>query len=427
MNGDRLPVLPLPKSARLRRGHLHAEGEPRLVWAGVRTARLDRAAERLLQQFTLLQAGFQIEIDCQAACARYPALGDDESYALDVTSEGVCIRAPCEWGVLRAFATLRLLLKVDKDNVRVRFVSIEDAPRFPWRGLMLDPARRFLPVTTIERTLDGMALAKLNVLHLHLSDDQGFRFHGRTFPELAQASGEYYTTAQLERIVAYAADRGIRVVPEIDMPGHCTSWLASHPEWTTQGEAVEPSSRFGVHKACLDPSRDEVYDALGVLLADVARVFPDEFMHIGGDEVHPAWWHESDEIQRYMHAVGAADLGALHAHFNARVADMVKALGRRLMGWDEIAHAGLPKDAVVQSWRGGASRDRATRQGFDCVFSAGYYLDLFYPADIHYAFDPEASAEELSVLEQPHARRSNASRTFDPVWDGRLRSTKRRA
>jgi len=266
---------------------------------------------------------------------------------------------------------------------------------------MVDVARHFISVGTLLRTIDAMALVKLNVLHLHLTDDQAFRFGSRTYPELAErgSDGHYFDEEDLREIVGYAAELGIRVVPELDMPGHTTSWLAAHPEWGTDGEVTAPSTRFGVHPACLDPTRDAVYEALASLFDDVVHVFPDRFVHIGGDEVHPKWWQQSEAVQRYMRAQALADVDALQSHFNDRLADLLIERGRMLIGWDEIAHGDLPRTSVVQSWRGGASRDRAIAQGFDCVFSAGYYLDFFYPADLHYAYDPESASEELIALD----------------------------
>ncbi len=184
------------------------------------------------------------------------------------------------------------------------------------------------------------------------------------------------------------------------MPGHTTSWLVAHPEWGTANEARTVSVRFGPHSACLDPTRDEVYEALGRLFDDVTRVFPDRFLHIGGDEVNPKWWQESAAVQRFMRERGIADIDSLQNLFNQRLADLLIDRGRMLVGWDEIAHSDLPRTSVVQSWRGGASRDRAVAQGFDCVFSAGYYLDFFYPADLHYAYDPESPSEELLRLDE---------------------------
>ncbi len=369
-------------------------------WLGVRTLRLERIATRLTQRMARYGgAGATLAIDCAAASAPYPDLDDDESYSLKIDASHALLTAATEWGVLRGLATLAQLTGKRRT---LPGVLIADTPRFAWRGLMVDSARHFISVATLLRTLDAMALVKLNVLHLHLTDDQGFRFGSRAFPELAaRASGDdYYTEDDLGDVVSHAAELGIRVVPELDMPGHTTSWLVAHPEWGTMREARSVSTQFGPHSACLDPTRDEVYDALGRLLDDVVRVFPDRFVHIGGDEVNPKWWQESAAVQRFMHERGIADIEGLHNQFNERLADLLIDRGRMLVGWDEIAHGELPRTSIVQSWRGGASRDRAVAQGFDCVFSAGYYLDFFYPADLHYAYDPESPSEELLRLDE---------------------------
>lgn len=369
-------------------------------WVAVRTLRLERTVARTIERMTRVSgAGAKLTIDCAAASAPYPDLDDDESYLLKIDGVEARITAATEWGVLRAVATLSQLAAIGKT---LPGVLIADSPRFVWRGLMIDAARHFISVPTILRTLDAMALVKLNVLHLHLSDDQAFRFGSRAFPELAQlgSDGNYFSEDDIGGIVSHAAELGIRVVPELDVPGHTTSWLAAHPEWATVQESQPPSTRFGVHPACLDPTRDEVYAALGRLFDDVTRVFPDRFVHIGGDEVHPKWWRESESVQQYMRAHAIADLEALQSLFNERLADMLIDRDRMLVGWDEIAHDHLPRTSVVQSWRGGPSRDRAVAQGFDCVFSAGYYLDFFYPADLHYAYDPESPSADLLARDE---------------------------
>jgi hexosaminidase len=250
-------------------------------WAGVRTLRLERTVARMLERMTLFcGAGATLSIDCAAASAPYPDLDDDESYLLKIDSVEARLTAATEWGVLRGLATLAQLTAVGKT---LPGVLIGDAPRFAWRGLMVDVARHFIAVETLLRTLDAMALVKLNVLHLHLTDDQAFRFGSRAFPELAEhgSDGSYYSEHDLGEIVTHAAELGIRVVPELDVPGHTSSWLAAHPEWGTVRESRTPSTRFGVHSACLDPTREEVYAALARLFDDVTRVFPDRFVHIG--------------------------------------------------------------------------------------------------------------------------------------------------
>jgi hexosaminidase len=368
-------------------------------WTAVRTLRLERAVAGFAQRlFDVTGGGIALTIECAAAAAAFPELGDDESYVLRVSANGAVVQANAEWGVLRGLATLAQL-SAGRDHLPG--VVIADSPRFVWRGLMVDVARHYISRTTLIRTLEAMALYKLNVLHLHLTDDQAFRFDSRAYPELARlgSAGAYYTEDELIELVTHAAGLGIRVVPELDVPGHTTSWFDAHPQWGAVTSPRAPSNHFGVHAACLDPTLDAVYVALGRLFDDIARVFPDRFIHIGGDEVNPQWWTGSAAIQSFMSQHGLADVAALQNLFNERLADLLADRGRTLIGWDEIAHGDLPRTSVVQSWRGGPSRDRAVAQGFDCVFSGGYYLDFFYPADLHYRYDPAAPAADLAALD----------------------------
>jgi hexosaminidase len=395
-----LALMPWPRRVTHLAEPLRLSALPSAVnWNAVRTLRLERAvAEFMRCLFDVTGGGLPLTVECGAAAAPFPDLGDDESYGLEVTAAGVSLQANTEWGVLRGLATLAQLTAA-RDHVPG--VVITDSPRFAWRGLMIDVARHYIGTATLHRTLDAMALYKLNVLHLHLTDDQAFRFDSRAYPELATLGsvGGYYAEEELTDLVTHAAGLGIRVVPELDVPGHTTSWLNAHPEWGAVRQRRAPSNHFGVHAACLDPTRDDVYVALGRLFDDVARIFPDRFVHIGGDEVNPQWWRASAAAQAFMAEHQLADVAALQNLFNERLADLLTDRGRTLIGWDEIAHGELPRTSVVQSWRGGPSRDRAVAQGFDCVFSAGYYLDFFYPADLHYRYDPAASAADLAALD----------------------------
>lgn len=311
-----------------------------------------------------------------------PRLTDSYAYRMDI-DEGVGIAAATEWGALSSLATLTQL----GANGRIDVAAVRDEPRFPWRGLMIDTVRHFISLDTLRRTLDAMWFYKLNVLHLHLTDDQGFRFQSEAYPELA--SVDSYSLPELSGLVAYAADRGVRVVPELDVPGHATSWLAVHPEWAVSGSASVsgPSKRFGVHEACLDPDNQAVVDAVGTILGELARVFPDEYIHFGGDEV----------------AILDADA---QRRFHRTVVERLAALGKRAIGWDECLSATLPAGTVVQAWRGAGARDAAVAAGYDCVVSSPYYLDLFYPADVHYAADPggDLAAAEKALVRHPRLR-----------------------
>jgi len=395
-----LALMPWPRRVTRLDESLRLTAAPSVVkWTAVRTLRLERAvADFMRSLFDVAGGGVALAIECAAAAGPFPELGDDESYELRVTAAGAQLQANTEWGVVRGLATLAQLTAAGDP---VPGVVIADAPRFGWRGLMIDVARHYISTATLLRTLDAMALYKLNVLHLHLTDDQAFRFDSRAYPDLARlgSAGGYYSEEELTDLVSHAAGLGIRVVPELDVPGHTTSWLNAHPEWGAVPEQRAPSNHFGVHAACLDPTRDDVYAALGRLFDDVARIFPDRFVHIGGDEVNPQWWRASPAVLAFMAEHRLADVAALQNLFNERLADLLAARGRTLIGWDEIAHGELPRTSIVQSWRGGPSRDRAVAQGFDCVFSAGYYLDFFYPADLHYRYDPAASAADLAALD----------------------------
>ena len=316
-----------------------------------------------------------IEFEVEGAALSVPRLADSYEYQLAV-GETVAIRAETEWGALTALATLTQLIAGGVLDT----AEVHDAPHYPWRGVMIDTVRHFISLATLKRTLDVMAFYKLNVLHLHLTDDQGFRFRSNAYPELASADA--YSHTELGDLVDYAADRAIRVVPELDVPGHATSWLAAHPDWGVGGvgDLGGPSTRFGVHDACLDIENPDARRAVDTIFAEFAEVFPDPFVHFGGDEV-------------------GRDCTAFYRHVVATLAG----LGKRAIGWDECLHENLRQDTVIQAWRGIEARDAALAAGHDCVVSAPYYLDLFYPADVHHAFDPATStkASEPRLVDHP--------------------------
>ena len=323
--------------------------------------------------------GLTVSFDIEEQPRPIPRLSDSYAYRISV-GDHVRIAAATEWGALAGLATLAQL----GADGELEVARVRDEPRFPWRGIMLDTARHFITLATLKRTLDAMWFYKLNVLHLHLTDDQAFRFRAATFPELASPLA--YSAAELADLVAYAADRGVRVVPELDMPGHSTSWLAVHPEWGLDpaDAPAGPSERFGVHPACLDPGNPVLVQSVETLLAELAAVFPDECIHFGGDEVAGL-----DRQRQYQ--------------FHRHVVEYLAGLGKRAVGWDECLSATLPVSTVVQSWRGARGRDVALGAGYDCVVSSPYYLDLFYPAQAHYEADPAGDlvAAEAALRRNP--------------------------
>jgi len=382
-------LLPLPRHHELTPAGSEITQAPAapVVWEGDVDPRVVRRLAELLPHGLTQKLTLQVdEVD-----HGYPQLGVDESYRLEFTAEGVLLQAPTTWGALHGVTTLWQL----HESSDMRWAGVlSDRPRFAWRGVLIDVARHFMPLPLLLRVVEGMARLKLNVLHLHLTDDQGFRIQSRAFPRLASAAS--YSADELSELVEFAARLGVRVVPELDMPGHVNSWLEKYPEWGLA--EVAPSVKFGVHKACLNVADENVYDALRTLLAEAAELFPDDYLHIGGDEVHPAWWSADAAVQAYMQQLGLADVRALQTHFNQRLCRMLRDLDKQAVGWDEVLHEDMP-GLIVQNWRGATTRDRALQQGQDCIVSAAYYMDLFYPAELHYTFDPEAPQADWLAAE----------------------------
>jgi hexosaminidase len=316
--------------------------------------------------------------------------GEDESYLLQVSSTKANLSAATTLGAIRGLETFLQLVEVTPDGFAVPAVTIRDRPRFPWRGLMIDVSRHFIPLDVLKRNLDGMAAVKMNVFHWHLSDDQGFRVESKRFANLQQmgSDGLYYTQAEVRELIAYARDRGIRVVPEFDMPGHTTSWFAGYPELASKPGTYSIARTWGIFDAAMDPTQERTYRFLNEFIGEMAKLFPDPYFHIGGDEVNGKQWDANPKIQEYMHLHALKNNADLQAYFNKRVEEIVERHGKIMVGWDEILHPDLPKTIVVQSWRGQASLADASKQGYRGLLSYGYYLDLMWSAERHYAVDP---------------------------------------
>ncbi len=326
-------------------------------------------------------------------------LGEDESYTLEVTSAGAKLSAANTLGAIRGLQTFLQLVEVTPEGFAVPAVTIRDQPRFPWRGLMIDVSRHFIPLDVLKRNLDGMAAVKMNVFHWHLSDNQGFRVESKRFPNLQQmgSDGLYYTQEEVRDLIAYARDRGIRVVPEFDMPGHSTAWFVGYPELASKPGPYKIERNWGVFDAAMDPTQERTYRFLDEFIGEMAKLFPDQYFHIGGDEVNGKQWDANPKIQEFMHLHGIKNDQDLQAYFNKRVQEIVHKHGKIMEGWDEILRPDLPKNIVVQSWRGQASLAEAAKQGYRGLLSYGYYLDLMWPAARHYAVDPLGdSASNLS-------------------------------
>jgi hexosaminidase len=372
-----------------------------------RDDRLDNAVawarQRLeAQTGTMMQAGaasLVVSVDGAGQATQGP--DEDESYSLEVTAQGVHLHAATDVGAMRGLETLLQLVQSDGQGFWLPLVSVQDSPRFKWRGLMIDCSRHFEPVGVIERTLDGMAAVKMNVFHWHLSDDQGFRMESRIFPKLTGmgSDGQFYTQEQAEEVVAYARGLGIRVVPEFDMPGHSTSWVVGYPELASAAGPFTIERHFGVFDPVMDPTRDTTYAFLDKFVGEMAAIFQDEYLHVGGDENNGVEWKKNPRIQAFMRDHNLKDTAALQSYFNQGLLQILKKHGKKMIGWDEVLTPDLPKDVMVQSWRGFASLAAGAKQGYSGILSAGYYLDHMEPASAHYRVDPLPAGSGLTPEE----------------------------
>jgi len=405
-----ITLMPMPAKISFGQGKLAVDSGFRVVLNGYKEPRLKRTVLRLIQRMSN-QTGIPIpskiekdtskallEISCLGPGEKIQSISEDESYSLQVTSSKALLSAATPVGVLRGIETFLQLLRLDKEGFHIPVVQIKDKPRFPWRGMLIDICRHWMPIEVLKRNLDGMAAVKLNVLHWHLSEDQGFRVECKSFPKLHEmgSDGHYYSQEQIREVLDYARDRGIRIVPEFDMPGHTTSWFVGYPELASISGQYQIERHWGVFDPCMDPTREEVYAFLDTFLGEMARLFPDEYFHIGGDEVNGNHWNTNPDIAGFKRSRGMKDNHDLQAYFNKRIQAILSKHGKKMVGWDEIFHPDLPKDIVVQSWRGQESLAKTARKGYMGILSHGYYLDHILPASQHYLVDPmDKDAAEL--------------------------------
>jgi hexosaminidase len=457
---DRYPIIPAPRHLEPRPGEFRLDRETRIMLSDPGSTEL-RTLSELLAGPLRAASGLPLPISpepatgqaADAICIQLaPGSGSSgpESYRLDVTGRGAVLSGSTSGGLVYGLQSLRQLLPAQLERgVRslsawgrggakttdsappgpVRWaipaVAIEDAPRFRYRGLLLDVARWYYPPEFIEQVIDLLALYKLNTLHLHLTDDQGWRLEIRKYPRLTQVGawrketiagqhfdpyvgdgtphGGFYTQNQMRDLVAYAAARHVTIMPEIEMPGHARAALAAYPELSCTGGPFEVSTRWGVHEDIFCPS-EQTFAFLEDVLQEVMQLFPGQYIHIGGDEVPKQQWKESPVAQEVIRREGLANEEELQSYFIRRIEAFLRAHGRRLIGWDETLEGGLAPEATVMSWRGEEGGIEAARQGHDVIMTPAnhtyfdYYqgdpaaeplaIGGFLPLDSVYAFEP---------------------------------------
>lgn len=387
----------------------------------------------------------------------------DESYALDVSPDRITVEAREPPGLFRGLQTLRRLLPVHVELQRrappgVRFalpaLRIDDAPRFPYRGMHLDVGRHFFPPELVKRYIDQLALWGFNAFHWHLTEDQGWRIEIRAYPRLTEVGayrretmlgrnfepyvgdgvphGGFYTQDEVRDIVAYAAERHVTVIPEIEMPGHSLAALAAYPELACTAGPFEVGTRWGIYDDIVCPS-ERTFEFFETVLEEVMQLFPGRYIHIGGDEAPKTRWEESPLAQEVIRREGLADEHELQSWFTRRIERFLARHGRRLIGWDEILEGGIAPEATVMSWRGMAGGIEAARAGHDVIMAptSHVYLDYyqgapdleplaiggFLPLERVYAFEPVPP--ELSPDEAAHVLggQGNVWTEYMKTWD----------
>ncbi|MDK2972125.1 MAG: hexosaminidase [Candidatus Sumerlaeota bacterium] len=372
----------------------------------------------------------------------------EEGYRLSVAPDGITIRAQTHRGFVWGVQSLRQMLPpsapVERNTqIALAVVEIEDQPRFPWRGMHLDVCRHFLPLEFVKEYIDLLSYYKFNTFHWHLTEDQGWRIQIDAFPKLTEigawryeASGKhggYYTKDQVREVVAYARERGITIVPEIEMPGHALAALAAYPEFSCTGGPFEVASTWGVFDDVYCAGKDETFDFLETVLDEVMELFPGEYIHVGGDECPKKRWETCPDCQARIAAEGLKDEHELQSYFIHRIEEYINAKGRRLIGWDEILEGGLAPNATVMSWRGIKGGIAAAQQRHDVVMTPYTHLYFDYRQedkpgelgatytkrvidDAHvYTFEP--IPEELTAEEAKHVLGAQAN-----VWSEQLHS-----
>jgi len=441
-----LPIIPRPAVARQLNGTLLL-GQSAVISA-------DPGAQAVAKWFAeQLRSEFGIAAEVVEGTPRGKAFHlvldgslPDEAYRLRIDPRGVVIAGRPAGLFYGAQSVLQLAAAGSKSVFVLPAAEIEDRPRFPYRGLHLDTSRHVFPVEFLKRYLDWMARYKLNQFHWHLTDDEGWRIEIKEYPRLAEIAsmrketlvghapqsttydskpyGGFYTQEQIRDVVAYARDRFITVIPEIEMPGHSLAALAAYPELACTPGPFETGTTWGVFKDVYCP-KENTFQFLENVLTEVMQLFPSSYIHIGGDEVQKDRWKESPDAQAVIQREGLKDERELQSYFIRRMEHFIHAKGRRMIGWDEILEGGLAPDATVMSWRGEDGGIAAARQSHDVIMTPDKYLYFDHyqgdrnneplsiggmlPLDKVYSYNPEPAA--LSAEEKKHILGAQAN-----VW-----------
>ena len=421
-NTPSVHLMPWPQSIEIQQGHLKIDKNLCIVIPNNSSNRVQHAATQFLRNLTnktgvFIKNGFPTSTynaTQTSVIVTYDRIGkleiyEDESYQIDFKNNSIELKASTDLGVVHALQTLQQLVENNSDYFYFQRAIIKDQPRFTWRGLMMDVARHFQPISVIKRNLRGMAAVKMNVFHWHLSDDQGFRIESKLYPKLHElgSDGLYYTQAQIKDIVSYADRLGIMVVPEIDIPGHATAFLVGHPELASKKRGYSIERNSGVFDPTLDPTNPKTYEVLDGLFGEIAPLFTSKYFHIGGDENEGKHWDENQYIQDFKKKHQLKTNHDLQTYFNIKVEKILAKYNKRVMGWEEIMMPSMPTSALIHSWKGVnegkkplSSLIKAAKNGYQTVLSNGFYIDLMQPIAEHYLVNPLPSSLDLTTEER---------------------------
>jgi len=398
-------LMPQPQKIEFSPGKFRLAKTGKLLVEGTNDYSTIKAADRAAKRFKKLSGeplGGKVRIHSLVKKG-------NEEYHLRISQDGIYIVSGGPLANNWAFETLTQLLQKDTKGSYLPYVEIHDFPAFRWRGMMVDVARHFIPMDVMKRNVDAMAAAKMNMLHLHLSDDEGFRIESKVFPKLHQmgSNGKYYTQDEIQDLVKYCSDRGIMVYPEFDLPGHSQSWFAGYPELASEEKVYQPGPRFNVSGdkplntmqimqmmasaplPTIDPSKESTYEFLDSLIAEMKYLFRSGFIHWGIDESNGVAWKNNPKIVAFMAANNIANTHELQDYFLQRVNKIAKKHDLRSIAWEEAFNEKTPKDVIIQTWKPGmmgpsVGLEPIQKNGNEGILSRGFYLDTFLPAYYHY-------------------------------------------
>jgi hexosaminidase len=429
-SADTLPFLPKPASAKAEPGRFLLTSESRiLVDSSEECMHLGEYLSQVIRQTARIILPISLRGGDGSSSPNTIVLTTDKSkaslgpegYELGITPREIRIRSISGAGIFYGIQTLRQLMpepvaEQARPAIALPCLRIEDRPRFGWRGLNLDCGRHFMSKEYVKRTIDLLARHKMNRLHWHLTEDQGWRIEIKKYPNFTQkgawrktedgaVSGGFYTQDDVREVVAYAQSRYVTVVPEIEMPGHSVAALASYPELSCTGGPFEVQNWWGIHPDVYCAGNERTFEVLEDVLTEVMDLFPSPYIHIGGDECPKDRWRACPKCQARIKAEGLKDEVELQSYFIKRIAAFLRSKNRRVIGWDEILDGGLAPGATVQSWRGFEGAAAAARAGHDTIVSPTKYTYFDYDLariDLRLAFEFEPVPDGLTAAERGH-------------------------